>query len=101
MKVQVEPSFNQKKRQAKKVRAHAAREELNNYRSSKPNPSKGKGKSKSKHAPDGREICYSWNSKRGSCENVAVGQACKNGRAHICQLCGSADHPAADCPTSG
>eukprot|EP00971_Amphidinium_carterae_P339985 6478101-Amphidinium_carterae.1 len=80
---------------------HAAREELNNYRTGKPAPPKGKGKSKSKHTPEGREICFSWNSKKGSCEGIPAGQPCKNGRAHVCQTCGSVEHPAADCPSLG
>eukprot|EP00971_Amphidinium_carterae_P033583 661367-Amphidinium_carterae.1 len=77
----------------------AAREELNRYRTGKLTPPKGKFKSK--HTPDVREICFSWNAKKGSCENVPAGQTCKNGRAHMCQICGSSDHPAAECPTLG
>eukprot|EP00971_Amphidinium_carterae_P346342 6487736-Amphidinium_carterae.1 len=98
MRVESEPTNSQKKRQARKVRTQAAKDELFQYRSSKGAP-KGNGKSKMRHDSNGREICFSWNAKRGDCANMATGQSCKHGRSHVCQICGSTEHPAADCPS--
>ena len=60
--------------------------------------SKGKGKSKGKKGlhtktPDGREICFKWNSMKERCRY-------KCGRLHVCQRCFAPDHPVHMCPQS-
>ena len=46
---------------------------------------KGKGKGRLKQVDNqGKELCYSWNNKKGSC---AGDGACANGRVHKCQIC--------------
>ena len=43
-------------------------------------------------APGNKPVCYKWNSLANSCD--------KCGRAHICTLCGKADHAARNCKRS-
>ena len=58
------------------------------------NPSRNKGKGKGKkgrenlhtHTPDGRQICFRWNSMKERCRF-------KCGRVHVCQRCLSSEHP--------
>ena len=56
--------------------------------------SKGKGKGKLHSKDDrGREICYSYNNRKGSC---AGDGACPNGRSHICSIC-KGNHRMVEC----
>ena len=54
--------------------------------------SRGKGK-QSKDA-SGKEICYSWGFRQGSCKGD---NPCPNNRAHRCQWCLSTQHRTMDC----
>ena len=66
------------------------------YRSNKPswNSSRNKGQGKGKKGkevlhsttPDGRQICFKWNSMKERCRY-------KCGRVHVCQRCLSSEHP--------
>ena len=65
------------------------------------NPSRNKGKGKGKkgkdnlhtHTPDGRQICFRWNSMKERCRF-------KCGRVHVCQRCLSSEHPLHMCKQS-
>ena len=69
---------NRDKRQARKRKLQADREELARHRSSGTSQSKGapsnkgKGKGKSKDQ-SGQEICFSWASNKGSCADIPPG----------------------------
>ena len=62
------------------------------------NSSRNKGKGKGKkgkeplltHTPDGRQICFRWNSMKDRCRY-------KCGRVHVCQRCLSTEHPVHMC----
>ena len=55
---------------------------------------KGGGKSKSsKGKSKGKlQICYAWNRDEAGCKSP-----CPNGRAHVCEMCGSPDHKGKNC----
>ena len=63
------------------------------------NPSRDKGKGKKgreslhTHTPDGRQICFRWNSMKERCRF-------KCGRVHVCQRCLSSEHPLHMCKLS-
>ena len=95
---------NRDKRQARKRKWQADREELARHRSSgtsqskgAPN-SKGKGKGKSKDQ-SGQEICFSRASNKGSCADIPPGGECKAvvKRVHKCRLCLSPSHRDSEC----
>eukprot|EP00435_Cladocopium_sp_Y103_P011877 s4293_g3.t1 len=78
---------NRDRRQAKRRRQAADREELSRYRSSATSsnakggqPQKGKGKGKSKDQ-SGLELCFSWASGKGACADVPPGGECKGAGA--------------------
>ena len=65
---------------------------------------KGKGGDKgTRHlvTAQGKQICFSWNSGNGSCGNIRPGPPCPNDRAHVCQICLSAEHASKDHPSRG
>ena len=93
---------NKERRDAKKRKWKAEREELAKYRSGnggrdQSGTSKG-GKGNSK----GEALCFSWNNGNGPCAGLEPGTECKNRvkRAHKCTLCGSPAHPSKSCPSS-
>ena len=69
------------------------------YETPKGKGKKGKGKGKGKkgrmndRTPDGRQICWKWNSPRERCRFQC-------GRLHVCQIC-FGSHPAHACDGSG
>ena len=73
---------NRDKRQTRKRKWQADREELARHRSSGTSQSKGapsnkgKGKGKSKDQ-SGQEVCFSWASNKGSCADIPPGGECK------------------------
>ena len=95
---------NRDRRQARKRRLAADREELSRHRSTAAGsskgsgPSKGKGKGKSKDQA-GLELCFSWASGKGACAQVPPGGECKSNvkRIHKCRLCLSPSHRDGDC----
>eukprot|EP00746_Dinoflagellata_sp_MGD_P014681 gnl/MRDRNA2_/MRDRNA2_132313_c0_seq1.p1 gnl/MRDRNA2_/MRDRNA2_132313_c0~~gnl/MRDRNA2_/MRDRNA2_132313_c0_seq1.p1 ORF type:complete len:345 (+),score=41.03 gnl/MRDRNA2_/MRDRNA2_132313_c0_seq1:59-1093(+) len=57
--------------------------------------SSGKGKSKSIHdeeKPVKHQRCFDWSRKVDGCS-----EPCPNGRAHVCEFCGSPEHRGVDC----
>ena len=54
---------------------------------SKGDKGKAKGKGKSRV-----QVCFAWNRDAGGCPSP-----CPNGRSHICETCGSADHKGSEC----
>ena len=96
--------MNRDKRQARKRRLAADREELARHRSSGSSQGKGaggaKGKAKGKSRDQtGQELCYSWASGKGRCSDVPPGGECKGPvkRIHKCRICLSPSHRDADC----
>ena len=95
---------NRDRRQARKRRLAADREELSRHRSTAAGsskgsgPSKGKGKGKSKDQA-GLELCFSWASGKGACAQVPPGGECNSNvkRIHKCRLCLSPSHRDGDC----
>lgn len=100
---------NRDRKQARKRRLAAEREELLRHRSttattSLPNnpkgvgATKGKGKGKSKDQ-SGLELCFSWAAGKGPCAGVPPGGECKGTvkRIHKCRICLSPSHRDADC----
>ena len=101
---------NRDRRQARKKRAIAEREELRNLRSHQTSHSsnhtsaqgkggKGKGKSKSKDQA-GMPLCFSWASGTGVCGKLPPGSECQGSvkRAHKCRKCLSPSHQDDACP---
>ena len=64
-------------------RATGSAEDAGNGKGGK---AKGKGKSRI-------QVCYAWNRDAAGCPNP-----CPNGRAHVCEACGSVDHKGKACP---
>ena len=98
---------NKERRQAKKRKWQAEKEELKNLRSAAAHQSssptaKGGGKGDSLKSKDqaGRELCYSWDAARGTCAECGTADPCKARvkRAHKCRLCLSPGHRSGDCP---
>ena len=95
-------STNKVRREAKKKRQVAEREELRQWR----NGGKG-GKSSSSHqggkggksGGGSTELCFAWNNGNGLCGGLPPGEACKAKvpREHKCTKCGSPGHPSKDC----
>ena len=63
---------NQARREGKKKRIQADREELQKLRGTSEN--KGKGKGKDKGAP---QLCYAWNNNNGACAGLPPGSGCQ------------------------
>ena len=59
---------------------------------------KGGGKDKGKHTttPQGKQICYNWNTGTPPC---AGSRTCVNDRAHVCQICLSPEHTTSNHPS--
>ena len=72
-----------------------AKGSVGNYRNRQQGGDKGKGKGKQSKDASGKEICYSWRFRQGSCKGD---NACPNNRAHCCQWCLSTQHRTMDCP---
>ena len=92
------------RRQAKKAKVQADKEELKKLRAPAASSSKGKGtgkdgnlKAKDQTATD---LCFNWDSGKGPCASCAPGEQCKGKvkRAHKCRICLSPGHRSADCP---
>lgn len=93
---------NRVRREAKKKRLAAEREELRQLRGG----GKGGKSSGSHQGPKGGksgggsgELCYAWNNGNGLCGGLPPGEACKAKipREHRCTRCGSPGHPSKDC----
>lgn len=92
---------NRVRRDARKRRQQAEREELNSWRrSSKGGEGKGSGSNKGKGGQS-EEACYAWNNGNGLCGGLPPGDPCraKVVRKHKCTQCGSPGHPSKDCPS--
>ena len=92
---------NRVRREARKKRLQAEKEELQSWRrSSKGGEGKGSGSSKGKGGQS-EEACYAWNNGNGLCGGLPPGDPCraKVARKHKCTQCGSPGHPSKDCPT--
>lgn len=97
----VKKNVNKARREARKRRIAAEREELEKYRKHSGGDKKGG------HAPRGQkgdgkgpQKCFGWNNGNGPCANLAPGQQCvsKVKREHKCTICDSPGHPSKDCP---
>ena len=93
------PNKNKVRREAKKKRLQAEREELQRLR--------GKGKQKAGEKgggpsrSSGEEECYAWNNDNGACKGLAPGEPCRGSkqRLHRCTICKSPGHPSHSCPS--
>ena len=93
------------KKEARKRKWAAEREELKNLREGKGKSGKGGG---GKHGGAGRggsgnpgeEECYAWNNGNGLCGGLPPGSQCKGKvqRLHRCTVCKSPGHPSKECP---
>ena len=86
---------NRDRRDARKKRLKADREELSKFRNDRGSGSKGKGKGRG----EGEQLCYAWNNGNPPCGGLAPGAACQGRiqRAHKCTSCGSPGHPSKQC----
>ena len=78
-------------RPGRRERGRKAKQELEKSRAAadeKGQGKGGKGKSKGKKA----QFCFAWNRDAAGCPNP-----CPNGRVHMCERCGSAEHKGKDC----
>ena len=96
---------NRDRKEAKKRKWQAEREELHRLRESRGDAggdrgqrSKGGGK-KGKGSKSSESICFSWNNGNSPCGSLPPGAECVNStkRAHRCSSCGSPGHPAIKC----
>ena len=78
-----------------KGKGSTAKGSVGNYWTNQKGGDKGKGKGKQSKDASGKEICYSWGFRQGSCKGD---NACPNNRAHCCQWCLSTQHRTMDCP---
>ena len=88
---------NKDRREARKKRLKADREELTRLRGDHSTSStKGKGKGKGNQS---EQICYSWNNGNPPCGGLPPGSTCQGKvvRLHKCSKCGSPGHPSKDC----
>eukprot|EP00972_Heterocapsa_arctica_P079255 11682668-Heterocapsa_arctica.AAC.1 len=60
---------------------------------------KGGGKGHGKDQ-NNTQVCFSWSNGNGSCGGMPPHSTCPFGRAHKCQICLSAAHQAAACPSA-
>ena len=86
-------SKNKIRRELKKKRDAADREELRTWRAKGQTKGKGKGK-------QGSQLCFAWNNNNGACAGLPPGSKCQGRvpREHKCTTCGSPGHPAHQCP---
>ena len=102
---EVKKLSNRAKKEARKRKWAAEREELKNLREGKGKSGKGGG---GKHGGAGRggsgnpgeEECYAWNNGNGLCGGSPPGSQCKGKvqRLHRCTVCKSPGHPSKECP---
>lgn len=87
---------NRDRREARKKRLKADREELSKFRNDRGSGSKGKGKGRGE---GGEQLCYSWNNGNPPCGGLPPGAACQGRvqRVHKCTSCGSPGHPSKQC----
>ena len=91
---------NRARREARKRRRLAEREELETLRRQGGQGGKGKGGGGKKGEGKGQsQKCYGWNNGNGPCANLPPGQDCVSRvkREHKCTVCGSPGHPSKDC----
>ena len=95
-------AINKERKEAKKRRWKAEKEELAKYRSGNGGKDQGGTQKGGKGNSKGEALCFSWNNGNGPCAGLEPGAECKNRvkRAHRCTLCGSPAHPSKSCPTS-
>ena len=89
---------NKEKREAKRRRIVAEREELARLRGDQRDGGKaGEGKGKSKEG--GVQLCFAWNNNNAPCKDIPPGGECQNKvkRAHKCTKCGSPGHQSLNC----
>ena len=95
------------RRAAKKQKVQADKDELKRLRAaSAGSGAKGGGKASGKDSglkakdQTGTDLCFSWDSGKGTCGDCAPGAAClaKVKRAHKCRVCLSPGHRSAECP---
>ena len=89
------------KREAKKRKWRAEKEELANLRAQKGAKGGDAGKGGRKGSGSAEEECYAWNNGNGDCANLSPGEEClgKKKRLHRCTICKSPGHPSKDCPS--
>ena len=83
----------QARREARKRKAAAVKEELAQLRASRSSQDK-------RGNPNSKQKCYSWNNGNSPCGDLQPGQACvaKIAREHKCTICDSPGHPSRSCP---
>ena len=96
---------NRLKKEAKKRKWAADREELRSLREGKGKGGKGGGgkpggAGRGGAGNPGEEECYAWNNGNGLCGGLPAGSQCKGKvqRLHRCTVCKSPGHPSKDCP---
>lgn len=96
---------NRARREAKKRRLAAEREELKNLRSGNGKGGKGGGnkdgaKGKGGSGAAKEEECFAWNNGNGLCGGLLPGEPCQARikRIHRCTICKSTNHPSRECP---
>ena len=96
---------NRERKEAKKRKWQAEREELQRLRDARHEGSgerRSGGKGKGKKGSGGKQadaICFSWNNGNSPCGSLPAGAECANTikRIHKCSSCGSPGHPAHRC----
>ena len=94
-------SANRVRREAKKRKLQAEREELKSLRNQKGGGKGGGGHGHGgKPSGSGEEECFAWNNGNGACKDLPPGEPCagKKARLHRCTTCKSPGHPSKDCP---
>ena len=96
---------NRARREAKKRRLAAEREELKSLRSGNGKGGKGGGskdgtKGKGGSGAAKEEECFAWNNGNGLCGGLLPGEPCQARikRIHRCTICKSTNHPSRECP---
>ncbi len=89
------------RREAKKRKWKADKEELQQLRTQKGAKGGGGGKGGGKQSNSTEEECYAWNNGNGDCGGLPPGEECKGKkkRLHRCTVCKSPGHPSKDCPS--
>ena len=88
------PNYTKVRREARKKKTKADKEELHRFREEGRKP---------KQPQNTKQLCYGWNNGNGPCAGLPPGQACASGvkREHRCTKCKSPGHPSKDCPQKG
>ena len=96
---------NKARKEAKKRKWAAEREELKVFREGKGKSGKGGGgkaggKDRGGSGNPSEEECYAWNNGNGLCGGLPAGSQCKGKvqRLHRCTVCKSPGHPSKECP---